>query len=261
MKTNINNFDKYIIQEKIIYDIDEDVELIYSFFEDYINKINKTGIIERLPMKEIISSEILTSEIHRKCHSKNPCDIFINDYDLNSDNFYQPSGDLNSLNIGKAIISLRLNKSAIKFIRDEFSGDISKANAYHYGVKEEFYSHRIKGSIRHELAHWIDDTINNSHISDILSNNGVKRKMRSKDYNTVNILDFEIFAIMQNIYQLSIDFKDIWDNLTFDQMLYKSTSLKHIKASSNTKDYSTWKRKIKRKMYKEGILGINMIKT
>ena len=252
------NFNKYLLQEKILYDIEDDVEFLYSFFKDDIEEIERTGMLkENMFPKRIITTAQLTSDKAKKANKINPCNIHINDFVglFTSYFFYKPKQDNNDI----SIIGMRIHKNAFNLIIKDTKGDLNIASEHYSGIEKEFTSTKIKGSIRHELTHWIDDTFNNSNIKNILKNNGVMKKMKHKGYDNVNLLSFEIYAILQNIYQLKLDNSDIWDEITFDEMIYMINSLGSIKKNTSKKDFDIWKRKIKRKMYKEGILGKNMI--
>ena len=242
----------FSFNEKILYDIDEDVNLIYSYFKNEIDKIKETGIVKSDYFKiTVITTSDLVSEKSRLAHSKNPCYITLNN---NKGNYYQPSTNEYS----KSDISISVNPNAIDYVIEDHNGDIVSASKIYPIIKEEFKEYKIKGSIRHELAHWIDDTTNNYHISKKLFKTGIRNYLDKKGYNNVNISNFEIYSIMQNIYELKMEYKDEWNKLTFIEMLQKNPVLNNIYRTLDKKDFEFWKKTIKRKMYKEGILGKNM---
>jgi hypothetical protein len=245
------------ITEKIHYDIDIDVNFLYSFFKEDIEEVMKTGEIrDGMFAKKIIYSSELKSNKCKEAHMLNPCYIHLNDYGGTSNgNYYRPKIFSHT---SKSTISVKVSKSAIDFTNKYKNGSVIKATEEHPQIKLEFSPTRIKSSIRHELAHWLDDTMNNSHITKMLKDRTVRKKLKKAKHDNVNSLYFEIYAIIQNIYQLKLDNEDIWDDLSFEDMLYLNPSLSSIKKKMNNHDYNAWKKEVKRKMYKEDILGKNM---
>ena len=242
----------FSFNEKILYDIDQDVNIIYSYFKSEINEIKKTGIIKSDYFKtRVITTFDLVSEKSKLAHNKNPCYITLNN---NEGNYYKPSNNESDI----SNISISVNPNAINYLMEEHDGDIISASKIYPIIKEEFKEYKIKGSIRHELAHWIDDTTNNYHISKKLFKTGMINYLNKKGYNNINVSNFEIYSIMQNIYELKMEYNDEWNKLTFIEMLQKNPILKNIYKTLDKKDFEFWKKTIKKKMYKEGILGKNM---
>lgn len=251
-------FNEFIV-EKVIEKIDIDVDYLYGFFKEDISEIEKTGIITKdmFQVQQTDSSK-LQSELSIKAHSVNPVDIFING-DFNSvNNFYSPKG-INT--VDKGLINIGVNKEAIKYILNEANGDIEEAEKYHPGISDEFKDYRIRGSIRHELTHWYDDTFHNFYIKDILKNKKIGKHFKKRKVSNVNALPFEIYAILQNIYEAKIKFKDSWDNMTFEELINKIPTLRSIKRMMSSDTYKKWKYIIKGKMFRNNILGKNMINT
>ncbi len=141
-------------------DVDSDVDLIYDrFFKSGIDKFESGEKLTRsFFMAGITNTSILQSEESKKAHELNPCKIVINA----GNNYYNP--------IAK-VISFSVNDNALNYVFDVFNGDFNAALEslkdipYQYNnLKNDFSEARIKGSIHHELAHWIDDTMNKQHI-------------------------------------------------------------------------------------------------
>jgi hypothetical protein len=119
---------------------------------------------------------------------------------------------------------------------------------------QEFTEHRVKGSIHHELTHWIDDTLNNNHINRYITK--YKNKFE-KEYSSGNINAnyVERQAQIHNIKQLYNSHKLIWDSLTFQEMLNLSPTLVFLFRRLSEDDKKQWTKDIKKRMFRENLLG------
>lgn len=232
-----------------LHNVDDDVNLLYNkFFKSDIDEVKRTGVITKNLFKEYkIDTSILKNPKSIKTHKLNPCEILIN----HGGNSYNPV---------KHIIILSINKNAVDHIIDNYDGNLKEAvdDAYDDlkdSLNNEFEEHKIKGSIHHELTHWIDDTLYGSHIDKYLKKNNVDKK-----YNriTVNTLPFEINAQIHAIKQIKNKNEDKWDYLTFGNLIKISPSLFQIYRSLSYDDKIEWIKKLKKRMYREGLLGKKM---
>jgi len=250
---------KKILRETFLYEklthVDNDVNLIYDkFFKKDIDRIEETGIITGDMFKyDETNTSILKDEDSIKANELNHCVIEINNDNRSGNNFYNPS-----LNI----ISFGVNKDAYSYVLD-FKGDLKRAIDdlpninQRKSLSKEFTEEKIKGSIHHELAHWIDDTFHNYHIKKML-----KKAKENKGYNfkktPVNAKKFEIQAQIHNIKQLHNKYNDIWDDLTFSNMVDMSPLLNNLYNSLPNNIKKEWIRNIKTRMYRENLLGKKM---
>ena len=240
-----------LLAEKIA-NIDIDVNMLYDmYFKDDIDEISRTGIItdDMFKMKQTNTS-ILKDDESLVANENNKCNILIN-YGIN---FYRPSTNL---------ISLSVDGGAKDYVM-RFDGNIKDA-AYALdspsqinNLPREFTEEKIKGSIHHELAHWIDDTMNNRHIR--------KRLDKAMELNNsnlggipVNASKMEIQGQIHNVKQLKNKYENNWDNLTFVEMLRLSPALNTVYRDLPYKFKVRWVRDLKTRMYREGLLGNNMI--
>jgi hypothetical protein len=234
-----------LLTEKLT-DIDVDVDMLFDkYFLNDVIEVKETGFIYggNFFNYETDTSK-LQSEECKKAHSLNPCVIYINQ----GSNYYKPSN---------SIISISVNSNAINFVKEENNGNIARAiewldSEQGHSLSIEFTEERIKGSIHHELVHWIDDTMNNQHIN---------RRVNKPNYHPKNATTekFEIQAQIHNIKQLKNKHFNIWDSLSFYDMLRYSPSLKNIYNNLSTDVKNKWIRDIKTRMYREGLLGKNMV--
>jgi hypothetical protein len=253
---DMKGFIKKLLRESLLNekltDIDDDVNLLYvKYFEYDVNQLVNTNIItDTMFLKSEIDTSILNSPESIESHKLNPCTIKINF----GSNFYQPSTN---------IISVSVNSNALNFVKNESKGDILLAANSLYDERQkkslihEFTEERIKGSIHHELAHWIDDTLHNRHIAKRLN-----KAMELKDKNIknipVNATKMEVQAQIHNVKQLHNKHSNTWDLLSFNDMLSYSPPLTSIYNSLSGDIRKRWVRDLKTRMYREGLLGKNM---
>lgn len=227
---------------------EDDVDMLYNiFFKKDYDEIEKTGSVKNVKFdKEEYSTEFLNSPLAKKANKLNPCEIIINQ----AGNYYRPSN---------STISFGVNLSALKFVMD--NGGINKkinvASEYldesqSNSLKREFKEEIIKGSIHHELAHWVDDTLHNKHISKSL-----EKGVRNGNFggNKINLHYFEIQAIIHNIVEIKRNHENEWNVMSFNDLIKLSPSLYNIMMKLNYDNKNKWIKKIKRRMYREGLLG------
>src|SRR6478735_3550593 len=159
MKHLITNYNTFL-NESLIH-LNDDVDYIYdTYFKkdiDYVKEDNY--LIPSLFKISEFDSSVLKSEDAKKAHKLNPITILINKYNRN---FYSPE---------IKIINLSVNKSAIYHILDsgkKLSGALETLEgSQKKSLNQEFVSSTKKATIHHELVHWIDDTLNNNHLSKV----------------------------------------------------------------------------------------------
>lgn len=242
-----NNFTP--ILEKLTA-VDDDVNLIYDlYFKKDIEEIEKTGIVKS-SMFQISETDtsILQSEESLKGNELAPCKILIN----RNQNGYDP--------INK-IILISVNFGALNFALGE-GGNIEKTSQIlpvnqRTSFLKEFTKEKIKGSIHHELTHWLDDIFHNQHIL-----KRVKKQISAGTRNIggkpVNAEKFEIQGQIHNIKQLHNSFSDKWNEMTFREMISLSPALNAIYNQLNSEQLKQWKRDLKTRMSREGLLGNKM---
>ena len=249
----LNSFLYENIKSKILteelHNVDDDVDLLYNkFFKADIDEVKRTGVLTKdLFKKYEIDTSILKNPKSIKTHKLNPCEIFIN----SGSNGYIPS---------KQIIRLSINKNAVNYVIDDHKGNLKNAidgmsDDLKDALNNEFEEHKIKGSIHHELTHWIDDTLYGSHINKFINKNIEDRKY---DGITVNTLPFEINGQIHAIKQLKKKHEDKWNYITFRDLLKFSPPLSQIYKSLPYDDKNEWIKKIKKRMHREGLLGKKM---
>lgn len=241
-----------LIEERLM-NVDDDVDYIYDeYFRSDIDAIEETGIITKEMFKRHnFETSNLKSELSKKADKINPCTIMINV----GKNYYSPNGRL---------ISISTNFNAIDFVISDFGGNLSDAirglgnNHLAISLKNEFTTSRIKGSIHHELSHWIDDTLHNQHIK--------KRAIRASELGVgmtkgdipINADKMEIQGQIHNVVQLKKQYSNLWDTMSFDDLVKLSPTLYTIANELQGDVKKSWKINLLKRMYREGLLGKNM---
>jgi hypothetical protein len=248
----MKKFIQKILRESLLSerltDVNADVDLIYDLgFRDDVDRLKETGVLtdDMFPKSEF-DTKYLKAEESINAHKLNPCRIEIN----HAGNFYKPSTNL---------ISVGIHAGAKGLIIDN-GGKLNDTNKYlndkqAVGIRNEFTEGKIKGSIHHELVHWIDDTINNRHIAKAVSSPDTMKKLHSKNVNT-NYMELQ--AQIHNIVQLKRKNEDIWNGLKFMDLVDMSPTLNNIYYNLSGDARSEWIRNLKTRMYREGLLGKTM---
>ena len=256
---DMKNYIKQLLRENLLKErlaeVDTDVNLLYDmFFKNDIEQIEQTGILTR-KMFDIgeASTGILQSEEAKKAHALNPCKIVIN----HGNNYYNPI---------EKLISLSVSDNALSYVLYRHEGSLKKAIDSLYDIPsqqnnlpKEFSEVKLKGTIHHELAHWIDDTLNNKHLT-----KRIEKQIASDTRNLkgipVNTTKMEIQGQIHNIKQTYEHNKDIWDEISFYKLMNMVPSLNVVfsELKYQPKFRKQWVRDIKTRMSREGLLGKNM---
>lgn len=257
----IGNMEKYrrtkinetLLTEKLA-NVDSDVDLLYNkYFKTDIDELNRTGTITKEMFNEYQgdNTNILNSEDSIKANETNRCELIINN---RLGNAYRPS---------TKTIFLSANRNAINYVLNEFNGDYNDAldslkggNQYN-SFKMEFTEERIKGSIHHELAHWIDDTNNNQHIN---KRTQIATKLGTQDINNVPVdsTKMEIQGQIHNIKQIYNKYKENWNELSLRDLFNLTPTLNLIFNRLNDSYKKQWLKDLILRMNRENLLGDKM---
>jgi len=127
----------------------------------------------------------------------------------------------------------------------------------------ELMDYRIKGSIHHELIHWIDDTLHDNFITKKINNalkdqKSIKNSLHQKRIKVV-YSPYEVNAMIGNIKELKNSMSiDEWDNLTLQGMLSLLPSYARIFKTEKSDQKIRFFKDITKRMYREGLFGKNM---
>jgi len=251
------------------YELDTDVDMLYDLaFKDIVEQIQAgTWDGEDFASNNYIGDTgMLTSPDCKKAHEVNPLTII-----TTQGNEYNPHGDA----MRAPFLSLSINNQVLGLIRDH--GSVKSAvEVIPWSQRERFKSEilpeRIKGSIHHELAHWLDDTFHNSHIKNRITWANTANEKHS-DYKKAsnimnqgkkqrNLSNYEINAQIHSIKQLKRANEDMWDLLSFGEMVKMNASLSNLSDEfKELGEYENWKKQLLRRMHREKLIGDEMYRT
>ena len=252
----MKGFINRLLREGLLFErltnVDSDVNLLFDeFFKNDSETVGRVGVITK-DMFELSKTDtsILESEEAKIAHSLNPCTIIIND----GMNYYNPN---------EKIIGISVNDKALNYIY-KYDGNLKSAidslqdiPSQQNNLSKEFNEEKLKGSIHHELAHWIDDTMNNAHIKKRI-NKQMEKKTTNLGGIPVNATKMEIQGQIHNIKQLHNKYKDTWDDISFYKLLSLSIPLNTVYKSLSNDIKKRWVRDLKTRMAREGLLGKKM---
>lgn len=234
-----------------IIDVTRDVDAIYDgYFAQTVAEI-ANGTWDGKVVKDTIYTSDLVSPLCIKADQVNPCEININKSNSGG-NWYRP---------GDQLINITFNQQVLGLIRQ--AGSMKDAMAY-VGEKANQFRTEIspaivKGSIHHELAHWVQDSLNNRHIGKL-----VDKAMQSgarglvPDGQDVNAHHMERDSQVHNVLQLKREYEQAWDHMTFIQMIQLSPAMNATYSMMPPDQRVVWLKKLKTRLAREGLLGQNM---
>lgn len=241
---------KFLLNEAL-ENIDEDVDLIYNkFFKDDVEEFNQTKkITNHMFLERTSDTSMLKTQASLKAHQQNPCNIYIND----GKNAYNPIKNKLYMSLHQGVVNMIRNAGSLEIAL--YNIDAHQKNSF----KDQITDKKIKGSIHHELLHWLDDTFNNLHIKKELSTAseiGINRALKGKNVNTSKI---EIQGQMGNVKQFkNITPQRVYDNLSFQDLINSIPTLQHINGILNSVEKIQWKKDLLSRMNRENLLGNNM---
>lgn len=238
-----------------------DVDLVYKKifhpyikllpnFDMFMDKVNKDKIKSNEYFFEVIFSHELKTKDCKEAHEVNPIGIKGGIFDTSS---YVPS---------LSLIKLSLNIGVINILQQNRSKE-SIENLIGTAVSKRFFNElspaNLKGTIYHELSHWLNDSLHNKNISKRL-----KKAQQTQNYDILKkhgdaiFTDYELDAQVHAIKQLKRDYRKDWDKLTWYDIIEVKSSfdvifsrLKHL----NSKDQNEYFQRMIKRLNREGLLG------
>ena len=161
MENNMKTFKEYLLEKT--FSLQKDIDRIYNkYFKQNIKDILSGKLKYDInDNRDITFGQFYTSELvskdAKRGHELNPVRIRVGIF--SDGNYYQPEKDY---------IQLSLHKEATYFYM-KVEGDEEQLkpvlkNKYNVFMNE-FSPLKVKGTISHELAHWLNDTLHNRNIS------------------------------------------------------------------------------------------------
>ena len=228
-------------------DINDDVDMLYDyFFAELIDDIINGEWDGKLYAAETDTDQLM-SPICQKANDVNHCDIWVN-HEGHS-NYYQPTS---------GVISISLNQGALDVYRWYKKNAVNMTGEEGNRLRLELTPAIVKGSIHHELSHWIRDSLHKN-ISPLIA------KAKEAGRNTVlpagqeiNAHALERDSQIHNVVQLKREYGDAWDHMSFNQLIATSPALNSTYKNMPMNLRPQWVRQIRARMAREGLLGKNM---
>ena len=162
-----------------------------------------------------------------------------------------------------SMITLSLNYNAVSIMVSGREGQV-KPEQFKYS-KNEVSEDRIKAMIAHEISHWLNDSLHNWNIRNLV-NVALeldKPEMMLMGKENINMTHFEIDALIHGIKQVKSMHKKEWDKFTFKKLREIYTPLWTITNDIRKhppKVFDVWMRLLVKRMHREKLLGKNMRK-
>jgi predicted nucleotidyltransferase len=251
----LNLFETFIVN-----DLNVDIDYIYNkYYKHIIDQYNNEGILylDKLTEYHSFSSTELKSNIAIKTNAINPCEIIINDLSYNSPGTYEFKKNLIYFNILNSVYNFINGFGNYKTVTfKNYIGNLSDlSNNLKYSEFEpilikldqiesfynEFKEERIKGTIGHELTHWIDNILNNAEFMEL---NKFKYNKRYLHYLEINALVNNVYQYIRNNNNNNNDLKYVLKNLP---------SIRTVYAKLDDDDKILFKKRLLKRLNREGI--------
>lgn len=251
---------QYILEAT--YNITQDVDYIYNkFFKNRLKAIRDqsyqfpilTGSYN-IVLNQMMSIE-LRSVLSKKASQINPVLIQVGFFPRGA--FYDPLNKVINLTIHYSASNV-LNQYNYDY--ESIEKNIGK-NKFK-SLLREFSEEAVKSTIYHELAHWIDDSLHNLHISKEVqrmkdTGKGISPDISSGVFSVTSAQEIE--GQIHGIKQMKRVHKKDWDELSFsDMLLIKPGMAAMVVKLIREGGVKSWLRAILPRMYREGLLGANM---
>lgn len=260
--SKILSFNDFLLQEKI-FDIQHEVDFLYDrFFKKFIDVYQKDGTIGTIPNRLSMSGDEFMKNVKnediKEANGINPLKMIIISTDKG--NMYVP-------NKAGATLYISINGEAANLLnRYKNNVDFLSAMDQRF-IKNELTSARVKGSIMHELSHWIRDSLNNQYLSKKLDKNNTvassAEKLRNlnngKNYGHQFLSPHELDAQVHAIVQFINSNPARWNRLTkLDDALFSMPFYKAISENLTPSEHAEWKKKILARLARENLMGKRM---
>jgi len=259
---------KQYLNEKT-FSISADVDMIYKkYFKKYVKPFHKKGgkanRNDLTDFKEGMdkvhkdgkwyfgnaTSEILKSKTAKKAHELNPVTLVFGAWQEGS--FYNYSKKAISFSLNSDVLHLLSTSQSKLDIRNMLQGRILER------FMNELSEENIKGTIYHELSHWINDSIYNQNIQKRVQKN---LKTKEFDITTVNFTDFELDAQVHAIKQLKRSFTGDWNYIRWYDIIQKKPSFSVVFAQLKQQPKAVqmdYFKRISKRLNRENLMGKNL---
>lgn len=250
-----------ILKESVL-DISEDVKKIYRrYMANDLQTLLQHGPTKLRPktLNPETVEKLLVSPSTKEAFSKNPVTIV----------FYEREPMYVA---GSSTLYLNFDDDFIRHLSDygsltDVKQQVSSGKYVH--LKQAATQETTEAIISHEMSHWVRDSLGNKFIrhaaSKFADRGGSESKKAVKKwnggYNDPYLSNAEIDGQVHELLPIYAKYKEHWEELTWNELMYLSTALHKRNQKLSPEDKQIWKKKMKMRMQREGILGSNMRNT
>ncbi|KFZ27292.1 MAG: hypothetical protein KQ78_00462 [Candidatus Izimaplasma bacterium HR2] len=247
---------QYLLTEKT-FNIGVDVDLVFNtLVKSSLTLFKKKKYKEfekALTDDKIINSSILKTKQAKKAHELNPVTIVFSIDGMG--NYYKPS-------IG--IIHFSYNEQVLKIFKqnnyepDRIKNVVGKSSFERFS--NEMSDSALKGTIYHELSHWLNDTFHNKNISKMLSRSqyvsaAEAEKITKQGHEDVGMTWYEIDAQIHALKQMKRDMKSNYNYLGWDDIMkLKPSFVTVFQKAALSNEYDNYMKNLTKRMHRENLL-------
>lgn len=266
----MHNFKELLTEALIDLDV-KDINKVFAPFRHYLDSfsdllakpvelIDTRDFVEligdpRIPIQKFDSS-ILNSKSAQAAHEVNPITIEL--YKVVDANHYDPLNRRVVLGIPRSLTNLVSVHQASSW-------------AHHHlkSAQADVSELKMKSTIRHELTHWIDDSLHNLHMRRAFTaihagktpneRAQLYKKLLAAGREDVYLAPIEITAAVNQIAEIKRRIGDKkYNSLTWVKFL---ELLPGLQALNNSKIGVEWRKEIFKRLARENLIGANFLKT
>jgi len=262
--------------DEYTYRIQRDVDDIYKkYFKNVVHDLQTSD----KPMMEIvkkhaqtvssdsdimfgkISSSQLVSKDCKEANSVNgvaiKCGIF-----LKRSSNYNPGNLMITINLAPSLFGYLFSYLDYKIsFMDAIEKNLNKSEQQR--ALNDISENRVKGTIAHELTHWISDSLNNRHITNMIKRasaseyQAMGKRIVTQGHIDVAATDYETNAQIANIKQIYRKYKKDWKTFSLLDIISLNVSLMAVAnvfiQHNNTSETKGWLQYLMKRLEREGI--------
>lgn len=249
--------EQYLLTEKT-FNISGDVDLVFNtLVKPSLTLFKKKKYKEFEKSIDTLFMEMKSSDFKSKqakqAHELNPVDIIFSDDGMG--NYYKPFNNL---------IHISYNNQVIMLLKQNNYNTVKIVNVIGKSSFDRFYNEMsetaIKGSIYHELSHWMNDTLHNKNITNMLG----KTKAASEEetgrivkqgHKDVGMTWYEIDAQIHALKQMKRDMKSNYNYLGWDDIMkLKPSFVPVFQKAALSGEYDDYMKNLTKRMHREKLL-------
>ena len=273
-QVSINTYMKFKQLNEALFKVDKVVDRLYEMaFARFVKDINdyaqgKRGSIfpvdttmSRYSFGKIV--EQYGDEQMKEAFEKNPIIIYFGGAHGSE---YKPRTGEVYISFNQNVLDLIKGQIGKVFTYEQLLNMLSPMQSKHF--KAEMSGATVRGTIAHELSHWMDDTLHNRHLKRLVNKMYTLRTFkkhtdadRIHDQGTGEVMmtsferDAQIHAVKQSYREYS---QSQWDQMTWNDLMDISVGVGQFYSRLPSKQQRIFKKNFIKRLHREGILGKRM---